>query len=190
MITLAPKTLTREEVERLIDASKSCPRDNLIIRIALGTSLRVAEIAALDVGQVYRDGKVISRTQVLVKGGRTEDVMLPTKLQRAIGDFIAWKLEHREPISPGAPLFLSKRKVRLSVRRIQSMFQELQDRAGFARSVNFHMLRHTAGTNYLELNNDLLGAQRFMRHRRVETTMIYMHPSDERMRQQLESLPC
>lgn len=190
MVTLAPKTLTNAEIEAVLTTCQDNPRNHLIMRIALGTALRLSEIARLDVGQVYRDGRTVARTRVKIKGNRIEDVLISSKLQTHISGFISWKINNRENVSPDAPLFLSNRGRRLSTRQMQTLFQDIQERAGLSRRQNFHALRHTAITSLIEnAGGDILSAQRFARHRKIETTLRYAHPSDERMLRQLEQLP-
>lgn len=189
-LTLAPKTLTETEVEAVLAATEETPRDHLILRVAIGTSLRLTEIVNLNVGHVYREGRTIPRTEHRVKGGKFEDVMFSTKLQAHIAEFITHKIERGESVEADAPLFLSNRRRRISGRRVESMFKEIQRRAGFARLFTFHSLRHTAITIYVDTNEgDLVAAQRFARHKSIETTRIYYNPSDERLRQGVEALP-
>ena len=49
----SPPTLTRSEVEAILTATRSHPRDRLIIATALGTGLRLGGIVGLNVGDVY-----------------------------------------------------------------------------------------------------------------------------------------
>ena len=189
-LTLAPKTLTNQEIDAVLFVSASSPRDHLIIRVAIGTSLRLAEIISLNVGQVYLDGKTVARTLVKVKGGDIEDVMFSTRLQSYIADFISWKIKNGEPVQPGSPLFLSNRRKRISARRVQTVFRELQQKAGLARIHNFHSMRHTAITIHNEIQGgDIIATQRFARHKDVRTTLRYIHPSDQRLRESIEALP-
>lgn len=189
-LTLAPKTLTEDEVEAVLSESEGNLRDHIILRVALGTSLRLSEITGLDVGHVYRDGRTVPRTELRVKGGKIEDVMFSRKLQGHIASFIAYKIERGEPVDADAPLFLSNRRKRISPRRVESMFKDVQVKAGLTRLFNFHALRHTAITLYVENSDgDLVAAQRFARHSNLETTRLYYHPSDERLRQGVEALP-
>ena len=50
---LSPPTLTTAEQSALLSATSGHPRDHLIISLALGTGLRLAELVGLDVGDVY-----------------------------------------------------------------------------------------------------------------------------------------
>ena len=50
---LAPTTITSDEQSLILRATQPNLRDHLIISLALGTGLRLAEIVGLDVGDVY-----------------------------------------------------------------------------------------------------------------------------------------
>ena len=79
---------------------------------------------------------------------------------------------------------------RLSKRRVQVLFRELQIRAGFDRLYPFHALRHTAITNVYRASKDLFLAQRFARHASPLTTVIYTHVSDEEPFSRVRKLAC
>ena len=52
-----PKSLTRQEERELLRAvrSRGCPRDRALLTVALGTGLRLRELAGLNVGDVCSD---------------------------------------------------------------------------------------------------------------------------------------
>jgi integrase len=77
MSYLAPPTLTRAEQESLLRASSVHPRDHLILSLALGTGLRLAEIVGLNVGGVFLydgwpRGRIRQQKEV-AKRGRLSD---------------------------------------------------------------------------------------------------------------------
>ncbi len=78
---LSPTTLTRDEQVAVLRATAGHPRDHLIVSMALGTGLRLAELVGLNVGDVYApDGTPKVRVRVrkeIAKGGRAADVFLP-----------------------------------------------------------------------------------------------------------------
>jgi integrase len=166
----------------------------MIISLALGTGLRLAEIVGLDVGDVFAaDGAPRVRVRVraaIAKGGRAADVFLPDRLVAKLRRYWRWKRERGEELTPGAPLFANQSRRRISKRRVQHAWTGWQRRAGFDRTYGFHALRHTAVTNVYRASRDLFLAQRFARHVSPLTTTVYTHPSDEEMRSRLTSLPC
>lgn len=191
---LSPPTLTRTEQEALLRVSSVHPRDHLIFSLALGTGLRLAEMAGLDVGDVYvPDGRPRTRIRLrreIAKGGRAGDVFLPDALGPKLERFWGYKARAREDRSPGAALFCSQSGLRISKRRIQSAFRDWQVRAGFDRLYGIHALRHTAVTEVYRLSRDLFLAQRFARHVSPLTTVVYTNPSDEELFKGIRGLGC
>ncbi|MBI3073661.1 MAG: tyrosine-type recombinase/integrase, partial [Deltaproteobacteria bacterium] len=81
-----PRTLTEIEQARLLKVTgehRSGFRDHVLFAVALGTGLRVAEIVALDVGDVSPDGKRVRRRVTLrvfkrsLRDGGAQEVFLP-----------------------------------------------------------------------------------------------------------------
>jgi integrase/recombinase XerC len=104
--------------------------------------------------------------------------------------FLNYKRAQGERLDPGAPLFCSQTGRRISKRRVQVLFRELQIAAGLDRLYPFHALRHTAITNVYRASKDLFLAQRFARHASPLTTVIYTHASDEELREEVRTLQC
>ncbi len=194
MSKLSPVTLTRADQLALLGAVQDRPRVALLISLALGTGLRLAELVGLDVGDVYLPGGQ-SRVRVrlraeIAKGGRAGDVFLPDGLRPKLARFWAWKIEQRERVGAAALLLCSQTRRRISKRRVQVPFRELQIEAGFDRLYAFFALRHTAITNVYRASKDLFLAQRFARHASPLTTVVYTHPSDEELREGVRELRC
>jgi integrase/recombinase XerC len=77
---LSPTTLTVDEQRAVLRATAANLRDHLVVSLALGTGLRLAEIVGLDVGDVFApDETPRARVRVraaIAKGGRAADVFL------------------------------------------------------------------------------------------------------------------
>jgi integrase/recombinase XerC len=194
MTKLSPTTLTRSDQLALLEVVKDRPREALLVSLALGTGLRLAEIVGLDVGDLFLPGgqprvRVRLRAEI-AKRGRAGDVFLPDGLKPKLVRFWRHKLSERERSDPGAPLFCSCTGRRLSKRRVQVLFRGLQTEAGFDRLYPFHALRHTAITNVYRASRDLFLAQRFARHASPLTTVIYTHATDDDLREGVRGLRC
>ena len=191
---LSPSTLTQREQFALLRAARHNPRDHLIYSLALGTGLRLAEIVGLNVGDVYTpDGRPKNRVRLrpeIAKNGRVGDVFLPDALLVKFRRFWRHKGTRREGVSPEDPLFCNQSRPRISPRRVQFAFRTWQVRAGIDRLYPFHALRHTAVTNVYRTSRDLFLAQRFARHVSPLTTVVYTHPSDEELFNQIRGLGC
>jgi site-specific recombinase XerC len=191
---LSPQTLTKAEQRRLRRATAAHPRDHLLISLALGTGLRLAEIVGLNVGDVFfPDGAPRGRVRLraeIAKRHRAGDVFLPDALTPKLRRFWIYKTARGEPLDAEAPLFCAQSGRRLSKRRVQILFRAWQVIAGFDRLHPFHALRHTAVTNVYRASRDLFLAQRFARHASPLTTVVYTHVSDEELSTRVRGLAC
>jgi site-specific recombinase XerC len=191
---LSPTTLTVDEQRAVLRVTQANLRDHVIISLALGTGLRLAEIVGLNVGDVFApDGAPRVRVRVrgaIAKGGRAADVFLPDRLVAKLKRFWQWKKARGEDLSPAAPLFANQSGRRISKRRVQFAWATWQRRAGYDRVYGFHALRHTAVTNVYRASKDLFLAQRFARHASPLTTIVYTHPSDQDMQHSVRRLGC
>jgi len=121
---LAPQTLTHSEQASLLQATTH-PRDHLILSLALGTGLRLAEIVGPNVGDMYfLDGSSRNRVRLrreIAKGGRTADVCLPDALGPKLDRFWRYKRRAGEALGPNAPRFCNQSGQRISKRRVQAI---------------------------------------------------------------------
>lgn len=119
----APRTLTEGECKRLLKLSGKRAedfRDHVLFAIALGTGLRISEIAALDCGDVYNsDGGARTRIMLRVFKGSTkkgpkgkqlpqptpQEVMIGDQLRAKLDRFRKWKAARAQWLGPDDPLF-------------------------------------------------------------------------------------
>src|SRR5262249_55539870 len=151
-----PRTMTVLDQARLLKVTgehRDGFRDHVIFSLALGTALREHELAALDVGDVRRDDGRVRRRFTLrtfkqsTSDPANQDVFLPDSAWHKLGKFLAWKRDQGESLEPDAPLFVSRRGLRIATRTLRHMFRLWQKRAGFDRLYNLHSLRHSSLSN-------------------------------------------
>ncbi|MFZ5787451.1 MAG: site-specific integrase [Acidobacteriota bacterium] len=197
--THAPRTLTDAEQAQLLKVTGEHARgfrDHVILSFALGTALREAELLALDVGDVFdADGKARRRVQLRVFKRSNDDesmqeVVLPDPLRVKLEKLWRWKKQRGEGLEPDAPLFVSRRGLRLSSRQLRNLFHVWQERAGFEREMSFHSTRHSSLTNVYRRTRDIRLTQRVARHKSITSTIRYAGPSDEDVLRAVRDLPC
>ena len=95
---LSPPTLTRQEVESLLGATASHPRDHLIIALGLGTGLRLGEVVGLNVGDVYLPDALLPKVKRFrrYKSDRRERLDPDWGAERLTNLVTAWSHELKE----------------------------------------------------------------------------------------------
>ena len=74
----------------------------------------------------------------------------------------------------------------LSARSVEAALRRIGERAGLARRVHPHILRHTFATEALRGGMDLTIIQRLLGHSDPKTTLIYAELRPERVRYEYE----
>jgi site-specific recombinase XerD len=188
MRDLRPAGLTESEVTALLRAAGQSrhglsKRNYALVQLLLQTGVRVSEAAALRVRDVVlreRAGSV----KVRGKGGKEREIPLNTSARRGLGAY----LDTRQPLRPDDPVITSETGAPISVRSIQSMIASMARRAKITRlPVTAHSMRHTFALNYLEKNpGKLVELAALLGHESLDTTAVYLRPSQEDMAQGVE----
>lgn len=170
-----PATLDPDQTARLLDEGASTvdplqQRDVAIFELIYSCGLRLAEVAALDRGDVDASSDML---QVTGKGARARILPVGGMARRRLADWL--KLRPRFAGTRQTALFVSRQGKRLSHRSIQSRLQRLGTVAGLDRHVHPHMLRHAFASHLLESSGDLRAVQELLGHADIGTTQIYTH---------------
>ena len=183
---IAPnRFLRREDLKVLVECahrrrveSQKASRvlEHMVLEIALGSGLRVAEIVDINCGDMSL-GKISGSIFVRHgKGDKSRLVIISGRLCRLINDFIGWKRARGESIEATAPLIQSSHtRSHLSTRALQKMFKRVVVAAKIAPH-RFHDLRHTYATFLLKSSkNDLIFVRDQLGHADLATTAVYCH---------------
>ncbi len=183
-----PKFLTEAEKRRLLKelhdrANPLARRDRVIFELFLGTGIRLAELVNLDIDDVDLDCKHI---RITGKGGVPQVKFLKTSLRTTLRTY----LRERRKLTTGdcTALFVSSRGTRICARQVEIRLSHWLRRAGIAKRISPHGLRHTFATHLYAATSDLLLVKRALIHRDVSTTEIYTHLADEALEDALERL--
>jgi integrase/recombinase XerD len=180
-----PKVLSREEVDRLIEATRGNVGDGgrmaTLLEILYGTGLRVSELVTLPLSAVERDPTVL-----IVRGKGEKDRMVPLSdpARAAIASWLHVRVGMLEGDERSRYLFPSRgRTGHLTRQRFAQLLKEAALAAGIDPArVSPHVLRHAFASHLLEGGADLRSVQLMLGHADISTTQIYTHVLDEKLR--------
>ncbi len=177
-----PVVLDFEEMEKLIKAPNTrYPtglRAKAIMALMLNTGLRVSEVVNLkkaDISLTKGALRVIDG-----KGGKDRDIPIPWAVTEILK---AWK-----KIRPAGSTYFfttikskkagnrfdSKKGSKLSARYIQFMVARYAQKAGIAKSVTPHTLRHSYATEFIRRDGNPMVLKDILGHADIGTTQIYI----------------
>jgi integrase/recombinase XerD len=151
-------------------------RDYAMVLVMLYGGLRVSEVCNLDREDIDFEEFTISVRNT--KNRRDRTVMVTEKCIRAIQQY----LETRKDTDK--PLFFSKRKRRISRNQVCRLVKKyaimahlrVYEENGVTKTkVSPHTLRHTAATNLIANDCDVVVVQQHLGHRDIQSTMRYVH---------------
>lgn len=180
-----PDFLTHAEIQALLDApDPSSPpfwRDRAILELLYATGMRVSELAELSLATLDLDEGFLT---VFGKGSKERLVPVGAPALRALGRYLR---DVRPTLDKGkgkakGRVFLNARGGPLSRVAVWALVKESARRAGIAKKVSPHTLRHTFATHLLKGGADLAAVQELLGHADISTTQIYTHVDREYLR--------
>src|SRR6202041_1155354 len=165
-----PVVLSQDEVARLLNAT-TCLKHQAALSVAYGTGLRVAEVAALKVGDIDSERMLIRVERG--KGGRYRNAMLSPDLLALLRAW--WKEGRRQgAMLPGGWLFPGQNPVRpITTRQLSRVVEDAARSAGITKRVSPHTLRHSFATHLLEDGVDIRVIQVLLGHAKLDNTALY-----------------
>jgi len=178
-----PSVLTVHEVEALLAApdpdTRLAWRDRALLEVAYATGVRVSELVGLSIGDLLLEEGLV---RVLGKGSKERLVPIG---RRAIGAAALYAREIRPRLDRGRSerrFLLNGQGRPLSRVGAWAVVKRCARRAGIAKRVTPHTLRHTFATHLLEGGADLRAVQEMLGHADLSTTQIYTHVDRDYLR--------
>ena len=179
-----PKALTNEEIEKLLaPETPETPHtlcDQAVLELAYASGLRLAELRGARLEHLHLEAGFIN---VIGKGNKERVVPVGRKAVEALKRYIdTGRPQLVRPRSPGN-VFLTKRGTAFAPVTLWLRLKQRVRRAGIARNVTPHMLRHSFATHLLEHGADLRVIQELLGHASIATTEVYTHVTGNRLRE-------
>ncbi len=157
-------------------------RDKAILELLFSTGLRVSELCNLN-----RDDIDLNKDEFSIrgKGDKVRLVFLSRPAKTALGDYLNGRADMEEAMfirMPNVKIQMSK-PTRLTPRSIERIVAYYARKAGIAKKVSPHTLRHCFATDLLENGADIRSVQVLLGHSNISTTQIYTHVTDRQLRE-------
>ena len=178
-----PKALTNDEIRKLLEPGKpETPEslcDQAVLELAYASGLRLAELRNLRLEQLHLEAGFIN---VIGKGNKERVVPVGRKAVEALNRYI--ETGRPKLVTPRSPanVFLTKRGTPFAPVTLWLRIKNRVRRAGIARNITPHMLRHSFATHLLEHGADLRVIQELLGHANISTTEVYTHVTGNRLR--------
>jgi integrase/recombinase XerD len=189
------KVLTKEEVQQLIKATTNI-RDRLLIQLLFETGLRIGEALSLFIEDFIFDHKNGHRIRLVNRGELENGAKLKTgereiyvsqALMDLLDDYLYEVVDELDLDTNFVFVKLRGKNIGqpMTYSDVEALFKKLRKKTGI--HVHPHLLRHTHATLYYQQTKDIKQVQERLGHSQIQTTMnLYLHPSDEEIRENWE----
>lgn len=182
-----PKYLELDESIALLEAIDGDfkERDYCMITLFLNCGMRLSELVGINISDIRED-----TLTVLGKGAKERTIYLNDACMDAISRYLKVRPTYEEP-NGICPLFLSKRKQRISPKTVQYTVKKYIKAAALDHTkYSTHKLRHTAATLMYTMGDvDIRSLQEILGHESVATTEIYTHVNNNRLKEAVNKNP-
>ena len=166
-----PRAIERDTLNALLDQPAEpddtlALRDQAIAELLYGSGLRLAELAGLNLTDVYLDAGWLN---VRGKGNKQRQVPLTQSSAALLRQWLAQR--HAQPHETA--LFTTQRGTRLGSRQIAKRLDNWAQQHGSPQHISPHMLRHSFAGHLLQASRDIRAVQDLLGHASLSSTQIY-----------------
>jgi integrase/recombinase XerD len=179
-----PGVITLDEVEALLKApDESTPeglRDSAMLETLYATGIRVSELIGLKLNDVnFELGFVV----VYGKGSKERVVPMGDKARQKLLEYLGSSRQALLKSREAKALFVTRLGKGMTRQGFWKIIKQQALKAGIAKKISPHTLRHSFATHLLERGADLRTIQIMLGHSDISTTQIYTHVERERLKE-------
>lgn len=186
-----PNALTKGQLKTFFDAIDRASfigiRDYTIYALMYDLGLRVGEVHSLNFENLNLKAKKMT---VIGKGKRQRTLPLNDEMVQVLSEWIAVRHNFLNSLDSKA-LFISKKGNRLAIRTMEDNFIKVlkNSKLSLHFKITCHTLRHSFASHLNDNGTDVLVIQSLLGHSSPKSSEVYIHPSEQRVREALEKLP-
>jgi len=177
-----PNYLNIVEVEDIIDNlkedTKEEVRNKLIFELLYATGIRVSECANIKLKDIDNISKSI---RIFGKGSKERIVYYGDVCGNLLDKYL--NIRNEFLIKDSDYLLINHIGGNLSRESIAQIINKIIDNSSINHKISPHVLRHTFATHLLNNGADLRSVQELLGHENLNTTEIYTHVSNERLKE-------
>ncbi len=171
-----PNYLSYEELAKILDnidiSTKIGLRNRLLVEMFYATGCRVSEMINIKVSDINKSNNSI---RIMGKGKKMRIVYF--------GEYARDYLDRYFPLIDTDYLFTQESGDKLSIHDVEYIISDLVKNLALKTHVTPHTLRHTFATHLLNNGADIKTVQELLGHSSLNTTGIYTHVSNERIKE-------
>lgn len=171
-----PNYLSYEELAKILDnidiSTKIGLKNRLLVEMFYATGCRVSEMINIKVSDINKSNNSI---RIMGKGKKMRIVYF--------GEYARDYLDRYLPLIDTDYLFTQESGDKLSIHDVEYIISDLVKNLALKTHVTPHTLRHTFATHLLNNGADIKTVQELLGHSSLNTTGIYTHVSNERIKE-------
>jgi integrase/recombinase XerD len=183
-----PDAISITQVRSLLEqtvkqTSPEARRDRAMLELLYASGMRVSELVSLNLGDVNINEENV---RAFGKGRKERIVPIYHQAAQAVAEYVDVVRPKLLRDSAERALFLNRRGQRLTRQGLWQILKEYAEKAGLAKTVTPHTLRHSFATHMLSGGADLRAVQEMLGHANISTTQVYTHLTSEHVRRSYE----
>ena len=194
-----PHVLYQEDVEALLKANKQrtdelASRDQAILEVLYYCGVRASELINIKLSDINLRSRSV---RVIGKGRKERIVPFTTDCADSISKYLTDCrpiLKSKYDLHPDFEengikkeyyqLFLNNNGRKMTLRGLEFILDKIEEKTGEYVDLHPHLLRHSFATQLLSRGADLRVIQELLGHSSINTTQIYTHVSEEKVKKE------
>ena len=187
-----PKPLLAKEVDAILSAAKNNSsmegaRDSSMLSLMYWTGLRVSELIALNIDNLYLSEKE-PYLRCYGKGDRERTIPIPDQALDNLKHYLR-EVRHNFVSNSGElGVFVNMRGERLTRQGYWLILKAYVKKAGVTSNVTPHTLRHSYATHLLRGGASIRAVQELLGHANISTTQIYTQLANQDLKDVYEEV--
>ena len=167
-------------IEKIDESSQFGKRDKAIIEMLYSCGLRVSELCALDLSNLFLDDSLI---RIFGKGSKERLLPIGARAKLYLNNYLKFLRPSLSRYNKSSVVFLSRNGNQLTRAMINKILTKWSKVSGIKKTISPHTLRHSFATHLLEGGADLRFVQALLGHSDISTTQIYTHLDKKHLRE-------